>query len=474
MFHERLAERLDQDDPLKAHRAAFHFPNRTSIHGTAAPGNGGDDKFLYFVGNSLGLQHSGVEAALMQELHKWRDQACEGHFEQPNPWFEVDDVLRADMASLVGARPSEVIIMNTLTVNLHLLLVAFYRPDGKRRKILCEKFPFPSDTHAFISQLRFHGLTEADLLDVSASDDAATAGNDQRNCVEIPTERFLDAIEKHHEEIAVIVIGGVHFLTGQFFDIQRIAAAAHKHGILIGVDAAHAAGNIALQLHDWNVDFACWCTYKYLNGGPGNIAAAYVHEKHHPKTDAPVTADGTPLHGQLKGWWGHRRTNRFSLHKEFDSAAGAACLQLSNPSVVSMMSLAPSVQLMAKVGITNLRKKSLLLTAFLEALLLERLPGKFTLVTPKDVERRGCQLSLRIHANSIPASAGASHEAYENGTNLDNDADRLQRLLRDQGVMVDCRPPDILRIAPVPLYNSFTDVYRLVNILHDIFVPKSA
>ncbi len=449
-----VAAALDRGDSLATHRASFHFPVPQGV--THAKDSASFSEYKYFCGNSLGLQHRGVEASLMAECQKWRTQAVEGHFLQPNPWFEIDEILREDMAAIVGAKRSEVVILNSLTVNLHLLLAAFYRPSASRNKIISEEFPFPSDTHAFVSQIRQHGYDPNECF--------VTASAGTSDLREIPTESFLRLIEAVGDSTSVLVIGAVHFLTGQFFDIERIAAAAHAKGILVGVDCAHAVGNVELRLHDWNVDFACWCTYKYLNGGPGNIAGLFVHERH-------TSAEGQPAVHQLRGWWGHDRKNRFSLHREFDPSPGAAVFQLSNPCVMAIASLQPSLRLCASIGMQNLRQKSTLLTAFLE-LLLDVLVGpvNFDLVSPRDPERRGCQLSIRIRPGRLAVSSSQS-TSYENGTNLNNDADLAQRLLLERGVMCDNRPPDILRLAPVPTYNSFSDVLELVTILSGLFKP---
>ena len=448
-----MAAALDLVDHLSTYRSQFHFP--VNEHSQQEEGK---KTFKYFCGNSLGLQHQGVEDALRGECKKWRDQAVEGHFLQPNPWFEVDEVLRDDMSQVVGAKRSEVVILNSLTVNLHLLLSAFYRPTPTRNKILAERFPFPSDTHAFISQIRQHGF-DPDTCFVTAGGDSST----DTELREIPTTDFLKLIEEHGDSAAVLVIGAVHFLTGQFFDIEAITRAAHAKGILVGVDCAHGVGNVELRLHDWNVDFACWCTYKYLNGGPGNIAGLYVHEKHTPD---PSTGGG--VH-QLRGWWGHERKTRFSLHREFDASPGAAVFQLSNPCVMALASLQPSLRLCASIGMSALRQKSLLLTGYLE-LLIDRLvgPANVDVVTPRDPERRGCQLSIRIKPNRLAVTQSLL-TSYECGTNLNNDADLAQRLLLERGVMCDNRPPNILRLAPVPTYNSFVDVFELVKILSGLF-----
>lgn len=453
-----FAKSLDANDELREYRSQFHFPKISAVCGPSTEGTTSNDDFLYLCGNSLGLQHHGVEAALGQELKKWRDQAVEGHFLQPNPWFEVDNVLLKDMAHIVGAKETEVVLMNTLTCNLHLLLSAFYKPAGKRTKLVAENFPFPSDTHAFVSQVQLHGLDPAiHYVNIGAGDSETPA--------EIPTEKFLEFIEKNGDEVAILMIGAIHFLSGQFFDIEKIVKAAHDKGIIVGVDAAHAVGNVPMQFHDWNVDFACWCTYKYLNGGPGNIGGAFVHERLAPTTTAGVSgSEITPL----KGWWGHARTNRFALHRSFESAGGAAGFQLSNPSIVGMMSLSPSLRLFGEISMPRLRHKSLRLTAYLEFLLLAKLADKIAVITPSDPERRGAQLSVRILPGKLRTTTVQTN-SYQCGNDLGNDADKAQKQLLYSGVMCDNRPPDILRLAPTPTYNSFEDVFTIVKKLEALF-----
>ncbi|CAD2221303.1 kynureninase [Angomonas deanei] len=444
---DAFAEHRDEIDVLNEHRQSYHFPKQPS----GAP-------FIYLVGNSLGLQHVGVRTAVDEFLQKWQDQAVEGHFMQPNPWFEIDEILRADMAKIVGADRREVVLMNTLTVNIHFMMAAFYRPEGKRKKILMENQGFPSDTHALISQLQLHGYGPEDLITVSAP------GHEEVTAPVSPvtTEAFIAAIEQHADEIAIVMITAIHFLTGQLFDIPAIVKAAHAHNIVVGVDCAHAVGNVPLQLHDWDVDFACWCTYKYLNSGPGNVGGAFVHSKH---------TDGHSNLTYLKGWWGHDRKSRFSLHREFEPADGAACFQCSTAPTSSLTILQPSLQLMASIGMPKLREKSLHLTAYMELLLHELVPaGCIESVTPADPEQRGAQLSIRILPGKLKTTA-SSTAGYECGVAGEGscDADIAQRQLLDCGVMVDNRPPDIIRLAPAPLYNSYMDVLQAVRVFASLF-----
>ncbi|KAK7194328.1 kynureninase [Novymonas esmeraldas] len=449
LTEDSFAAHMDDIDPLREHRAAYHVP--ATRDGTP---------FAYLVGNSLGLQHVGVEASVAGFLKKWRDQAGEGHFMQPTPWFEIDQLCVKDMAALIGAKDTEVAITNSLTVNLHLLLTAFFRPQGAKKKIMMEHQSFSSDGYCLLSQLETRGLSPTeDLITIMAPgtkdwSDPATI---------IPTEVFLSAIEKRGDETAVIVISAVHYLSGQWFDIPAIVKAAHAKKILVGVDCAHAVGNVPLQLHDWDVDFACWCTYKYLNSGPGNIGGLFVHSRH--------TSGTTPL-SYLKGWWGNDAKSRFSHHRHFEPAPGASALQISTAPAASYMILAPSLKLMASVGIEAIRQKSVLLTAYLELLLSELVPpGCIEIVTPADPNQRGAQLSLRILPNKLKSgeSATPGYECGAGGGGDSDDAALLRRQLLDEGVMIDKRPPDVVRVAPAPMYNNFTDVLRAVRVIASLF-----
>ncbi|KAL7697462.1 kynureninase [Lotmaria passim] len=448
LTEDAFADHMDSADPLREHRSAYHIPSMRD--GTP---------FSYLVGNSLGPQHVGVEAAVAGFLKKWRDQGCEGNTMQPNPWFEADQACIKDMASLVGAKDAEVCIMNSLTVNLHLLLTAFYRPQVAKKKIMIEHKSFPSDTYALVSQLEMRGMNPAeDLITVTAP---GTKSYDDPVSV-IPTEAFLTAIDKHGDDTAVLVISAVHYLTGQWFDIPAIVKAAHAKNILVGVDCAHAVGNVPLQLHEWEVDFACWCTYKYLNSGPGNIGAIFVHNKH--------TSTSTPLK-YLKGWWGNDIKTRFTPHRAFEPAPGASAFQLSTAPAASCVMLGPSLKLMATVGLQAIRQKSLLLTAYMELLFTELvLPGCVEIITPADPNQRGAQLSVRLLPNKLKSSELDS-AAYEVGAGAEgtDDASILQRQLLDEGIMVDKRPPDMIRLAAAPMYNSFSDVLRAVRTIAELF-----
>ncbi|RNF08350.1 putative kynureninase [Trypanosoma conorhini] len=441
-----FAEFMDCADPLREHREAFHFPKRRE---------GGD--YVYVSGNSLGLQHKDVESSVGAALKKWRDLGVLGNYQHPNPWEELESLGRKEVAAIVGAQESEVVTMNSFGVNLHLLLMAFYRPKGKRRRILTWNHSSPSSTHALISQLEARGMNPAeDLIFVGATQEE----NWESSSVNIPIEQFHSVVEKCGDEIAVAVLSGVQFFTGQLFDIQAITKAAHAKGILVGVDCAHAVGNVPLQLHDWEVDFACWCNYRYLNSGPGNLGGVFVHSKH-----TSVENELRPL----RGWWGHDCRSCYSLQHSFEPAEGAAGFQISNVPALGMMAMLPSVRLMAEVGMGPLREKSLLLTSYMELLLGELVPqGSMEVLTPVDPNQRGAQLSIRILPNRLSADL-ALKDAYECGTGEDSDADRMERHLCEKGIVVSHCPPNVVRLAPVPLYNSFMDVLLTVRAIAECF-----
>lgn len=411
------ADQLDAADPLASYREQFHLP----LHENGAP-------VLYFCGNSLGLQPKGVAAALEQELEDWKNLAVNAHFRGKHPWYPYHENFREVGARLVGANSGEVVLMNTLTVNLHLLMVSFYRPSGPRRKILIEHAAFPSDLYAVQSQLQFHGCDpQEDLLIAKPREGEST----------LRTEDLIALIEEHGSEIALVMMGGVNYFSGQLFNMKEITAAAHAQGCAVGFDLAHAAGNVPLQLHDWNVDFAVWCSYKYLNGGPGAIAGGFVHERHGSRDDLP----------RFAGWWGNDPEQRFRMHllDRFDPSPGAEGWQLSNPPIFSMTPLLQSLALFDEATMPKLRQKSLQLTGYLEYL-LDGIPGdRYEVLTPRDPEQRGCQLSVRIK---------------------DASPDWIDRF-DTRGVVCDYRPPDVIRVAPVPLYNRFRDVYDFCEVLRE-------
>jgi kynureninase len=406
------AQSCDAADALSHFRSEFHFPMMEG------------KEVLYFTGNSLGLQPKAARAALETELDDWARWGVEGHFQARNPWYSYHERFAEDAAKIVGALPSEVVMMNALTVNLHLLMVSFFRPNKAtgRTKIICEAKAFPSDQYAIESQLRFHQLDPAEhLIEVGPRDGEHL----------IRLDDLLEAIADAGDTLALVMIGGVNYYTGQRFDLKAITAAAHKVGALAGFDLAHAAGNVPLQLHDWEVDFACWCTYKYLNSGPGAVAGAFVHERHSDRPDLP----------RFAGWWGHDKDERFQMKPGFKPILGAEGWQMSNAPVFNMAIHRCSLDLFKAAGMDRLRAKSEHLTAYLE-FVLEHISkeetASFEVITPANPNERGCQLSVLVH--------GAGRSLF----------DALTR----EGVVVDWREPNVIRMAPVPLYTRFEDIYR--------------
>ncbi|RMZ49944.1 kynureninase [Candidatus Marinimicrobia bacterium PRS2] len=400
----------DQKDPLAHFRGRFHFPETK----TGKP-------FIYFCGNSLGLQPDTADQYIKEELDAWKKFGVDGHLKGKRPWLTYHELLTHYSAKLVGALDREVVVMNSLTVNLHLLMTSFYRPNGKRKKILIENNAFPSDRYAVQSQLKIHGNHPKEDLMILNPDQGET----------ITTEWILDCFEHHGDEITMVLIGGVNYYSGQAFDMEAITKKAHEYNCLVGFDLAHGVGNLHLKLHDWGVDFAAWCGYKYLNGGPGAPSGVFIHECHLGKSDIP----------RFEGWWGHDKSTRFQMPDEFVPTTSAEAWQLSNPSIFSMAPLLASLELFHEAGIENLRKKSEKLTSYLEDLLENELEAEIEIITPKSIEDRGCQLSLRLK------------------TVIPNIMDELHR----QGILADWREPDVVRIAPVPLYNNFEDCYQFVQ-----------
>lgn len=408
------ARRLDADDSLSNYRSRFLIP--------AVDGEPG----IYFVGNSLGLSPRRAPVVVGEELDKWAQLGVGGHFASERPWVRYHEAIGASMARLVGADPSEVVMMNTLTVNLHFLMISFYRPTPTRHKILIEDHAFPSDHFAAESQIRQRGFDpDSSLVTISPrpGEDTLRPGD------------IIAAIRDHGEELALVMLPGIQYYTGQVLPMADIAAAAREVGAQVGLDLAHAAGNVELELHDWNVDFAAWCTYKYLNGGPGAIAGAFVHSRH--------LGGNIP---RLHGWWGHKLRSRFEMATKFDPEPTADAWAVSNAPILAMAPLVASMEIFDEVGMGPLRRKSMLLTAYLEYLLGLHLDGRVESITPIDPRRRGCQLSLRITGGNQPG-----HAIYER--------------LRAGGVVCDWRYPAVIRVAPVPLYNTFEDVHRFVEIL---------
>lgn len=410
-----FARSLDKDDPLARFRAEFFFPRQKS-----------GEPYVYLCGNSLGLQPRGVERYLTEEMQAWRDLAVEGHFKGPRPWYGYHEIFTDSVARLVGAKPVEVVVMNGLTVNLHLLMASFYRPTKERYRILIEESAFPSDRYAVRSQARFHGFESEDaVIELGPRE-----GEDTLRTEDL--ERFL-AEEGH--TVALVLMGGVNFYSGQAYDIPRITRAGHEAGCKVAFDLAHAAGNLELELHDWDVDFAAWCTYKYLNAGPGATACAFVHERF---ADAPELP-------RFAGWWGTDPKTRFEMAPEFRPQPGAAGWQLSNAPVFSMAPFRASLDVFDEATMPRLRAKSERLTAYLLYLVDGLGDGRVQVLTPRDPAARGCQVSLRVGERALAV----------------NDA------LEARGVICDYRRPDVIRVAPVPLYNSFEDVWRFVETLKD-------
>ena len=408
---------LEQDnyDPQAHFRERFHFPETKS-----------GESFIYFSGNSLGLQPDTAEQYITEELDAWKKLGVEGHLNAKRPWLPYHELLTQYTAEIAGAFEKEVVVMNSLTVNLHLLMTSFYRPKGKQKKILIENNAFPSDRYAVQSQLKIHGNHPKECLIILNPDQGDT----------ISTKWILDCFHHHGHEIALVLIGGVNYYTGQAFDMKAITKKAHEYGCLVGFDLAHGAGNLHLKLHDWDVDFAAWCGYKYLNGGPGAPSGVFIHERHLGKSDIP----------RFEGWWGHDKSTRFQMPDKFVPTATAEAWQLSNPPIFSMASLLASLEIFHEAGIESLRKKSEKLTSYLELLLKSELNEHITIITPVSVKNRGCQLSIR----------------------LNNPIYNIIDILHEKGAICDWRDPDVLRVAPVPLYNSFDDCYQFVHLLKEI------
>ncbi len=417
MKYERslsFARSLDRKDPLRKFRSEFLFPGK------------GKKRFLYLCGNSLGLQPKNTKKYILEELDDWAEQGVEGHFHSRRPWLYYHKFFKKPLAKLTGAKPDEVVAMNQLTVNLHLMLTSFYQPTGRRFKIIAEAGAFSSDQYAFESQIKLHGLDPSlALIELSPR----TSEHYLR------TEDITSAIKRHADELSLVIFGGVQYYSGQFFDFKTITTAAHQAGAYAGFDLAHAIGNVPLNLHEDGVDFAVWCGYKYLNSGPGGMAGAFIHSRH-ANSKLP----------RLAGWWGHQEKVRFQMKKGFDPIPGADGWQVSNFPVFSGAAHLASLDIFERATMPALRRKSLLLTGFLEYLLHESDPeGKFfTIITPADPTARGCQLSILMK----------------------KDGKKVFKRLEKEGVITDWREPDVIRVAPVPLYNTFEEVYQFVEIFN--------
>ncbi|MGI9089260.1 MAG: kynureninase [Chthoniobacterales bacterium] len=413
---EKFAQESDANDSLGKFRERFHIPS------------GPDGKpLIYFVGNSLGLMPKTVPSIVEQELEDWATLGVDAHLDAKTPWYSYHETVREGAARIVGAQPGEVVCMNSLTVNLHLMMATFFRPTQKRSKIMMEDPAFPSDTYAIKSQIVHHGFPPNESLILARPRDGEFT---------VRQEEIERVLEKRGDEIALVLLAGVNFFTGQLFDISRITSLAQKHGCLVGIDLAHAAGNVPLALHDWNVDFAVWCSYKYLNSGPGGVAGAFVHERHARNRELP----------RLAGWWGNDPATRFRMHlePEFIPVPSADAWQISNPPILAMAPLRTSLAIFDEAGgMAPLRAKSLRLTSYFQ-FLLDQIPSEFfTVITPRESAQRGCQLSILI--NEHPKELFAKLEAA--------------------GVKCDFREPNVIRAAPTPLYNTFHEVWRCAQIL---------
>ena len=418
-----FAQSLDANDELRKYRDEFHFPK---VNGK---------QVIYFTGNSLGLQPKRTKLYVDEVMSDWANMAVEGHFYSDKPWWDYQERFAVPLSEIVGAKPSEVGVMNTLTVNLHLLMVSFYNPTPKKYKIICEEKAFPSDQYMFQSQVKFHGFDPKDaIVEIKRREGEAN----------IRLEDVLAKIEEVGSELALVLIGGVNYYTGQVFDMKTITAAGQKQGAYVGWDLAHAAGNIKLDLHDWNVDFAAWCSYKYMNSGPGNASGFFVHEKHHNDKELK----------RFAGWYGHNKERRFKMEPDFDPVNGADGWQISNLPILSLAPYLASVEMFAEVGMYKLIAKRNLITAYLEFVLHEiddELDGaEFEILTPSNQDERGCQLSVYLH--------GQGRELFE-------------RLMKN-GVITDWREPNVIRLAPAPFYCSFEDMYDFGQILKDLILNK--
>lgn len=407
---EDFAITMDECDLLQEFRQRFLFPKIA-----------GND-CVYLCGHSLGLQPKTAAAYVEEELEDWAQLGVEGHFRAKHPWMPYHRLLTEQTAELVGAKPVEVVVMNSLTVNLHLMMVSFYRPTPGRHKIVVERGAFPSDQYAVKSQIHFHGFDpETSLIELSPLPG--------ESCLR--DEQIETLIERSGDEIALILLGGVNYATGQAFDMAGITRAGHARGCVVGFDLAHAAGNLQLKLHEWGPDFAVWCSYKYLNAGPGCAAGCFVHDRHARAWDLP----------RFAGWWGHDEESRFEMGPNFRAMSGAEGWQLSNPSIISLAVLRASMDIFHEAGMERLRAKSISLTSYLEFLLNQNTSAHFSIITPRETERRGAQLSIRVPQNGRALCEG----------------------LTGEGILGDWREPDTFRVAPVPLYNSYRDAFRFVK-----------
>jgi kynureninase len=414
-----FAKALDEKDLLKKFRDQFYIP---IINGKES---------IYFTGNSLGLQPKTTQDYVLNELEDWANFGVEGHFHARKPWMPYHEIFPTQLAAIIGALPEEVVVMNQLTVNLHLLMVSFYRPTAQRYKIICEAKAFPSDQYAMESQVKYHGFNYADaVIEVSPREGEHA----------IRTADILSAIQQHDNTVALVLFGGVNYYTGQYFDLEKITEAAHAVGAIAGFDLAHAAGNVPLQLHDWNADFACWCSYKYLNSGPGGVSGIYINEKHLKDSNIP----------RFAGWWGHTKDTRFKMEKGFEPIPTAEGWQLSNAPILSMAAHKAALDIFEAAGMKNLIAKSQLLSDYLFFILDEINTASanklIEVITPRNANEKGCQVSMLMLEKG--------KEVFE--------------ALKQYGVLADWREPNVIRVAPVPLYNTFTDVFTFGEVVKAI------
>ena len=414
-----FAKRLDDKDPLKHFREMFYIP---IMYGKEC---------IYFTGNSLGLQPKRTQDYVVDELEDWASLGVEGHFHARNPWMPYHEIFPRQLSKIVGCKETEVVVMNQLTVNLHLLMVTFYRPTKQRYKIICEAKAFPSDHYAFETQAKYHGFNPTDaVIEVSPREGEYT----------LRTEDIVSIIKQHGDSVAVVLFGGVNYYTGQLFDMNTITDAVHAVGAYAGFDLAHAAGNVKLHLHDWNIDFACWCSYKYLNSGPGGVAGVYINEKHAANKDLP----------RFAGWWGYKKETRFKMEKGFEAIPTAEGWQLSNAPILSMAAHKAALDIFDEAGIDRLHEKRRLLAGYLHYILNDinnnQTEKIIEIITPVNENERGCQVSMLMQKRG--------REIFDE--------------LTKQGVIADWREPNVIRVAPVPSYNSFEDVWRFGNIIESI------
>ncbi len=419
-----FAQFLDQQDKLAKYRNEFNFPRLNN------------EEVIYFTGNSLGLQPKKAVEYVNEVMQDWANLAVEGHFYANKPWWDYHERFNQPLSKIVGAKPLEVTVMNTLTVNLHLLMATFYKPSGKRIKIICEEKAFPSDQYLIQTQVQWHGLDpKTTIVEVKR----------RKGEHNFRTEDILSKIEEVGDELALVLIGGVNYYTGQVFDIQAISAKAHSVGAFVGWDLAHAVGNIEMNLNEWQVDFAAWCSYKYMNAGPGSASGCFIHEKHHTNTTL----------NRLGGWWGHNKERRFLMEPQFDAISSAHGWQISNPSILSLAPYLASVEMFAEIGMKQLVQKSKQITAYLEFIIREiakEVKANFEIITPEQSTERASQLSILLH--------GSGKELFT--------------YLMKNGVIVDWREPNVIRLAPVPLYTKFEDIYNFGKILKNGILEQTS